>query len=79
MLIMAGTQRDGIYQEHVTQTQENAIYMAMMGEMLNATAVGATKAGLDVLCAMKGKELQVLKRGLVGRYASAERMQKGAK
>jgi quercetin dioxygenase-like cupin family protein len=79
MLIMAGTQRDGIYQEHVSQTAENAIYMAVMGELLNASAVGEVKGGLDGLYAMKGKEIEVLKRELVERYASEEMMRESVK
>jgi mannose-6-phosphate isomerase-like protein (cupin superfamily) len=75
MMIMRGTQGDGIYQEHGMQTAENAIYMAVMGELLNASAVGETKGMLDGLYAVKGDEIQAKKRELVARYASDEQMQ----
>lgn len=74
MLIMRGTQKDGIYQEHGSPTEDNMIYMSMMGELLNATAVGATKGMLDGLYASKGNEIQKTKMELVSRYASEEQM-----
>ena len=79
MMIMRGTQRDGIYQEHGIQTVENAIYMAVMGELLNASAVGETKGMLDGLYAFKGDEIRAKKGELVARYASDEQMQSNTK
>lgn len=74
MMIMRGTQRDHIYQEHNSPTEENTVYMAVMGELLNATAVGETKAMLDGLYAIKGDEIQAKKKELLGKYASDEQM-----
>lgn len=79
MMIMAGTQRDGLYQEHVSQTEDNAVYMAVMGELLNAKAVGETKVGLDKLYAVRGEEVHAMKRKLVARYASDKQMRDNAK
>jgi quercetin dioxygenase-like cupin family protein len=79
MLIMAGTQRDGIYQGHFSQAEDNAVYMAVMGELLNATAVGETKVGLDKLYADRGEEVHAMKRKLVARYASEKHMRDDVK
>jgi quercetin dioxygenase-like cupin family protein len=74
MLIMRGTQRDNIYQEHNSMTEENAIYMAVMGELLNANPVGQTKMMMDGLYAVKGEEIQTMKKKLVAKYASEEQL-----
>jgi quercetin dioxygenase-like cupin family protein len=74
MLIMRGTQRDNIYQEHNVMSDENAIYMAVMGELLNAAPVGPTKTMMDGLYATKADEIQAKKEELVAKYASEEQM-----
>ncbi|KAI1615160.1 hypothetical protein EDD37DRAFT_649839 [Exophiala viscosa] len=74
MLIIRGTQRDNLYQEHASMTEENAIYMAVMGELLNAGAVGELKAMMDGLYATKGDEIRGKRRELIAKYASDEQM-----
>ncbi|KAK5203601.1 hypothetical protein LTR47_011590 [Exophiala xenobiotica] len=79
ILIMKGTQGDDIYQQHGDLTPENVIYMAVMSELLNATALGQTKELLDGLYKTKGAEIEALKWKLVQKYASAERMWEGVR
>lgn len=74
ILVMRGTQRDGIYQEFSSQTEDNAIFMAVMGELLNAFPVGEMKPILDGLYQVKGEAIAAKKKELVGKYASDEQL-----
>ncbi len=69
MLIMRGTQRDGIYQGY-----NDFIFMAVLGELTNSTGVGEAKEMLDGLYASRRKEIQAKKTELLGKYAPGERL-----
>lgn len=71
MLIMRGTQRDGIYQGY-----SDFIFMAVLGELTNSTGVGEAKKMLDGLYATKGDEIQAKKMELLAKYASDDQMGK---
>jgi hypothetical protein len=74
MLIMRGTQRDGVYQEFSSQTADNAIFMAVLEELLNAFPTREVKEMLDGLRKAKRKEIEAKKKELVGKYASDKQM-----
>ena len=75
MLIMRGMQSDRVYQEHGNPAEANPVYMAVMGELLNAGVVGEMKEMMSGLYASRGDEIQAMKRELLVKYASDEQMQ----
>jgi quercetin dioxygenase-like cupin family protein len=71
MLIMRGTQRDGIYQGY-----NDFVFMAVLGELTNSTGVGEAKKMLDELYASRRDEIQAKKTELLEKYASDEQLRK---
>ena len=74
MLIMRGTQRDGIYQEFGNPDENNLMFMAVLAELTNSNAIGEVKEMLDRLYASRGDEIQAKKMELLGKYASDEQL-----
>lgn len=77
MLIMRGTQKDGIYQEFGKPDEHNLKFMAVLAELTNSNAVGDVKGMLGELYASKGEEIKALKKELLEKYASDEELKKG--
>jgi len=77
VLIMRGTQRDGIYQEFGKPTEENLMFLAVISELGDTHHVGELKNMMDKLYASKGDEIRALKKALVEKYASDEHLRRG--
>jgi quercetin dioxygenase-like cupin family protein len=78
-LIMKGMQDDGSYEEFGSMQSENgAIFNAILGDLTNTLFVGETKEKLESLYAVKGAEIEAKKQELIARYASDEQHKRAA-
>ena len=79
LLIMRGTQEDGSYKQFSSlESDDGAMFYAILGELTNTIFVGQAQERLDALYAAKGAEIEAKKEELIERYASDEILRKVA-
>jgi quercetin dioxygenase-like cupin family protein len=79
LLIMRGTQEDGLYQQFSTPHTENgAMFYSILADLTNSHFVGEAKTRLDAFQAANGPEIEKTKAELIAKYASDEHLKKVA-
>ncbi len=79
LLLMRGTQKDGIYSQFSSpESEKGAMFYSILGELTNTIFVGEAKTRLDSYRAAKGVEMETAKKDLVAKYASDEHLKEAA-
>jgi mannose-6-phosphate isomerase-like protein (cupin superfamily) len=77
MLIMRGTQKDGIYQEFGKPDESSMIFLAVLSELTDTHVVGHVKEMMDELYKSQKHEIEAKKKELLGKYATDEQLKNG--
>ncbi|KAJ9601855.1 hypothetical protein H2200_013654 [Cladophialophora chaetospira] len=79
ILIMRGTQKDGIFDQFSSpESEKGAMFYTILGELTNSLLVGEAQTRLEGFQAAKGGEIEATKKDLIAKYASDEHLKKAA-
>jgi hypothetical protein len=77
MLIMRGTQKDGVYQEFGKPDANSMMFLAVLSELTDTHPVGQVKDMMDKLYETQKESIEAKKKELLEKYATDMQLKNG--